>query len=246
MQLLYSLKSLFASICQYEIFEKGDNSHKWRWKNMRQNKKQTDKVAVALVLCFCVVAIASVFTVKSGIDKMNNISRPNVNISDHANETDVIRPVPTVDSQNNTSPSDQGQPAPRYVKPVDGPVILAFSIDVPIYSKTLDQYMVHEGIDIAAPLDSPVKAIAEGTVTDVRNDDRYGMTIVINHGGGLYSIYSNLSTAHLVAIGDVVKKGQVISGVGETALFEILEEAHLHFAMQQDEEYVNPTQYIQF
>jgi murein DD-endopeptidase MepM/ murein hydrolase activator NlpD len=212
---------------------------------MRQNKKQTDKVAVALVLCFCVVAIASVFTVKTGIDRLNNISRPDINISDRANETDVIRPVPTVDSQNN-APPEQAPAVPQFTAPVQGPVILEFSKDVPVYSITLDQFMVHEGIDIAAPLDTPVKAIAEGTVIDVYNNDRYGITIVINHGGGLHSIYSNLSTATLVGIGDTVTRGQVISGIGDTALFEILQGPHLHFAMKKDGEYVNPAQYIQF
>jgi len=214
---------------------------------MRQNKKQTDKIAIALVLCFCVVAIASVFTVKSGIDKLNNLSKPNINISDQEpEEKSVIEPVPTVDSKGNGNTEKSNEKASQFVTPLQGNVILDYSKDVPIYSKTLDQYMIHEGIDIAAPLDTQVQAIAEGTVINVYTDDRYGISIVINHGNGLSSIYSNLSTTQLVQMGDVVTKGQVISGVGETALFETLDEAHLHFAMTQDGESINPRQYIKF
>ncbi|MCL2437248.1 MAG: M23 family metallopeptidase [Clostridiales bacterium] len=217
---------------------------------MRQNKKQIDKVAVALVLCFCVVAIASVFTVRSGIDRLNNIPRPNVNIADRQTEADVIRPVvPIVDTQNHHEPPEQPaapKTVPQFIVPVEGPISKAFSMDVPIFSTTLNQFMVHEGVDIAAPLDTPVKAIGDGTVIDVYNNDRYGITIVINHGGGLHSIYSNLSTATLIGIGDTVTQGQVISGVGDTALFEVLEGPHLHFSMKRDGEYVNPVDYIQF
>lgn len=218
---------------------------------MRQNKKRTDRVAIALVLCFCVVAIASVFTVKSGIDKLNNIAKPNIDISSEKQEKekDVIKPVPTVDSQSKEEQPAQDnaqQGASGYVTPVKGNVLMDYSKDVPIYSKTLDQYMTHEGVDIAANPDTQVKAIAAGTVTNVYTDDRYGITVEVNHGNGITSIYANLSTTKLIETGDVVKKGQVISGVGETALFETLEVPHLHFEMKKDGETVNPSDYVQF
>ena len=117
-------------------------------------------------------------------------------------------------------------------------------MDMPIYSKTLDQYMTHPGIDIAAALSTKVKAIAAGTVTKVAEDDRYGMTVEITHGNGIVSIYSNLADKGLAEEGDAVSQGDVIGAVGETALFETLEESHLHLEMTRDSAYVDPTEYI--
>ena len=213
---------------------------------MRQEKrKERDKAALALVLCFSVVAIAAVFTVKSSIDKIN-LQNQDIDINPieqigqlsdtNIEEQPVTNPIPTVDSQDNTGSGNSGQSAikSKYVKPLSGSIITEFSADTPVYSVTLDQYMTHYGIDIAANLDTQVKAVAAGTVTKVYTDDKYGITIEINHGNGYQSVYSNLSTTSMVEVSDVVEQGQVISGVGNTALFETLEPNHLHFEIHKD------------
>jgi len=213
---------------------------------MRQDKKPKDKVAIALVLCFSVVAIASVFTVKSSLDKLN-LPPSEIDISDPQTqaEQNVSKPVPTVDSKDNES-AQQPEGQTQFEVPVSGSILMEYSNEVPIYSKTLDQYMVHMGIDIEAPLDTQVKAAAAGTVTKVYSDDKYGITIEINHGNGMSTVYSNLSTTKMVEVSDVVKKGQVISGIGDTALFEALDNPHLHFELLQNGEHMNPADYVDF
>ena len=213
---------------------------------MRQEKrKERDKAALALVLCFSVVAIAAVFTVKSSIDKIN-LQNQDIDINPieqigqlsdaNIEEQPVTKPIPTVDSQDNAGSENSGQSAIKseYIKPLSGSIITEFSADAPVYSVTLDQYMTHYGVDIAADLDTQVKAVAAGTVTKVYTDDKYGITIEINHGNGYQSVYSNLSTTSMVEVSDVVEQGQVISGVGNTALFETLEPNHLHFEIHKD------------
>ncbi len=195
------------------------------------------------MLCFSVIAIASVFTVKSSIDKLNlqNLSDPEPLPQQ---EQPVTQQIPTVDSQEHENSDARGNTA--YEIPLSGSIITEFSADTPVYSKTLDQYMTHYGVDIKAPLDTQVKAVAAGTVTKVYTDDKYGITIEINHGDGLTSVYSNLSTGSMVEVSDVVEKGQVISGVGDTSLFESLEESHLHFEMHKDGTPVDPKTYLEF
>ena len=117
-------------------------------------------------------------------------------------------------------------------------------MDKLIYSVTLDQYMTHCGIDIEAPEDSQVVAAADGTVTAVYEDDRYGTSVEITHSGDMVTIYSNLSNSDMVEIGDTVTCGQIIGGVGSTGLFESLEPAHLHFEILKGGAYVNPADYI--
>lgn len=209
---------------------------------MREVKKRKDKVAVALVLCFCVVALTSVFAIRSNLDKIDTDSR---NVS---NKTKVETKAPTtsetkvVDS-NDTTKSTKEESG-TLIAPLEGAIQAKYSMDMPIYSKTLDQYMTHAGIDIAAPLSTKVKAIADGTVTRVAEDDKYGVTVEIKHSDGLVSIYSNLAKTDLAELGDVVAQGDKIGLVGETALFETLEKPHLHFEMTKGSAYVNPANYI--
>lgn len=217
------------------------------------NKKPNDRVAVALVLCFCVVAIASIFTMRSNFNQLDLNDEDNINIAQDDNqqkeeEQNVVKPVPTVDSttpkQNAADDQNDGKSAASFTVPLEGRIVKEFSNEVPIYSQTLDEYIVHTGIDIQAPADTQVLAAGEGTITKVYNDDKLGITIEISHGNGIVTKYSNLSTTKMVGEGDVVKKGQPISGVGSSALFESLESPHLHFEVLKDGVPIDPSGYI--
>lgn len=221
---------------------------------MREVKKKKDRTALALVLCFCVVALTSIFAVKASLDKFS-AGQADMEISKDATvetgEAAASVKTPVVDSQDTQAQREDADAegeseseAADYIAPVSGKIQKEYSMDMPIYSKTLDQYMTHPGMDIAAPLSTQVKAAAAGTVTKVSEDDRYGMTVEINHGNGVITIYSNLAAEGLAEMGDVVKQGQVIGAVGETALFESMEQGHLHLEMTKDSALVNPADYI--
>lgn len=94
------------------------------------------------------------------------------------------------------------------------------------------------------PMDSPVMAVSEGTITKVYNDDKLGITIEVTHQRGYQTRYSNLSTDRMVEEGDMVKAGEVISGIGTTALFESLDSPHLHFEVWKDGVAVNPSSFM--
>lgn len=217
---------------------------------MREVKKKKDRAALALVLCFCVVALTSVFAVKASLNKINTGGKDmeiSNNTKTETEETEASIKTPVVDSKDTESKTEtkaKQKPAADYIAPLEGKVQMKYSMDMPIYSKTLDQYMTHPGIDIASPLSTKVKAIAGGTVTKVSSDDRYGKTVEITHENGIISIYSNLAEQGVAEMGDVVEQGQIIGAVGETALFESSEEAHLHLEMTKDSAYVDPTEYI--
>lgn len=226
---------------------------------MRQaeRKKGKDKIAITLMLCFCVIALTSIFAIRSNINKING-SSPNLPVSDktpaaeledkvpekaEAPSDDVSVPVPTVDSQQ--EPAGES----RFQSPVDeagATVSNEFSMDALIYSVTLDQYMTHSGVDIETAADAQVLAMADGIVTAVYHDDRYGNTVEINHGDQYNAVYSNLSDAGMVETGDEVSAGQIIGGVGTTGLFESLEPAHLHLELQYQGSLVDPMEYIDF
>ena len=133
---------------------------------------------------------------------------------------------------------------PEFAMPVEGEILREFAKDSLVYSATLDEWITHNGIDIAADKTTVVKASEAGTVKSIKNDPRYGLTIVIEHVNGFSSVYSNLLTAEFVEEGETVEKGQTIGTVGNTATFEIADESHLHFEILKDNEYVDPELYV--
>ena len=133
---------------------------------------------------------------------------------------------------------------PTFIKPVEGEILREFAKENLVYSNTLKEWVTHNGIDIKAEKTTIVKSAAEGTIKSIKNDPRYGITVVIEHTNGYVSIYSNLLTAEFVKEGENVKQGQTIGTVGNTASFEIADEYHLHFEILKDNEYLNPSEYI--
>lgn len=132
----------------------------------------------------------------------------------------------------------------EFQAPVAGEIIKDFAIDNLIYSTTLEEWTTHSGIDIKADKTSVVAAAEAGTVESIKNDPRFGLTIIISHENGFKTIYSNLLTTEFVSENEVVEKGQTIATVGETASFEVADESHLHFEIYKDGTPVNPTIYL--
>ena len=128
-----------------------------------------------------------------------------------------------------------------FSKPINGEVQKQYSIDKVIYSKTLELWKTHDGIDIAADIGTNVKSIEKGTIEKVYEDSFYGTTIVIDHGQGYKSSYSNLDKNISVKEKQTVNKGQVIGKVSNTAIGEIKDEPHLHFTLFKDNNNVDPT-----
>lgn len=131
-----------------------------------------------------------------------------------------------------------------FAMPVEGEIVRGFAKDSLVYSETLQEWIVHQAIDIKANSRDVVKAAADGTVSAIKSDPRYGLTVIIEHDGGFKTVYSNLLTAEFVVEGEQVKQGQTLGTVGSSATFEIADESHLHFEMLKDSEYVDPTIYI--
>lgn len=133
---------------------------------------------------------------------------------------------------------------PSFSAPVEGEVQKEYAVDKLVYSETLKEWVTHTGIDVKAEKTTVVKAAEEGTVTAIKNDPRYGITVIIEHSGGYETRYANLLTAEFVTVGEKVTKGQTIGTVGDTGAFEILDEPHLHFELLKDGEYQDPTSII--
>lgn len=132
----------------------------------------------------------------------------------------------------------------KFEAPVSGEIIKDYAMDTLSYSKTLEEWTTHPGIDIKADKTTIVTASESGTVESIKNDPRYGLTITISHDNGFKTVYSNLLTTEFVTENEVVEKGDTIATVGDSSSFEISDESHLHFEMYKDGELINPTIYL--
>lgn len=135
---------------------------------------------------------------------------------------------------------------PGYVKPCDGYISREFSLDELTYSATMSDFRTHRGIDIVCEKGTPVVAVTGGKVTDIKNDTMYGITVTTQSPDGLILKYSNLSSVLYsgIELGAIVKTGENIGGVGDTAICEAAEPSHLHLEAIKGENYIDPEQFF--
>ncbi|PXV69889.1 LysM peptidoglycan-binding domain-containing protein [Halanaerobium congolense] len=121
--------------------------------------------------------------------------------------------------------------------PVNGRITSNFGWRVHPIKKTR---LFHNGLDIAVPSGTRVKAAAGGKVVHSGWMNGFGYTVIIDHGRGIETLYAHNSKVS-VAKGSMVNKGQVVALSGNTGLST---GPHLHFGVLQNEKPLNPKNYL--
>lgn len=129
--------------------------------------------------------------------------------------------------------------------PVSGEIITPHATESLIYSKTLGDWRSHTGIDIKAQAGTEVAAADDGVIADIYTDDFMGIVIVIDHQNGRKTLYANLSNSNLVQNGQEIRRGDIISAIGDTAVAESGDESHLHFEAYEDGAAIDPLTVLQ-
>ena len=178
--------------------------------------------------------------VENNMVKQNEVKGTTANPKAKENKTDNS----SNENESKEENKDENKEEIKFVSPIKGEILREFAPDSLVYSNTLEEWVTHNGIDIKADKTSVVVAAAKGTVTSIKNDPRYGLTVIIDHSNGFQTVYSNLLTAEFVVVGEEVTEGQTIGTGGNSATFEIADDYHLHFEMLKNQEYVDPESYI--
>ena len=176
-------------------------------------------------------------------DSQNNTTTQNVLTTNQITPTNSEAEKDKID-ENKKEEENKNNVELKFALPVEGEISRDFAKDNLVYSETLQEWTVHTGIDIKADKTTVVKSAETGTVKTIKNDPRYGLTVIIEHANGFQTVYSNLLTSEFVVEGEKVEKGQSLGTVGNTAAFEIADEAHLHFEILKDTVQVDPNIYL--
>ena len=104
----------------------------------------------------------------------------------------------------------------------------------------LKVYKLHTGIDIGAPMGANFIAASNGVVVKAGENSAYGKMVVIDHGGGITTLYAHGSEI-LVNVGDEVRRGQAILKVGSSGYST---GPHAHFEVRVNGEYVQPLNFL--
>ena len=128
--------------------------------------------------------------------------------------------------------------------PMEGKVILNFSMDQTVYFQTLKQYQYNPALIISGKVNDKVCSACEGKVVSVLNDAKTGTTLTLDIGDGYQAVYGQLKEIP-VATGEYVAKGQCIGYLAEPTKYYLSEGPNLYFQVLQEGNPVNPQDYLE-
>ena len=220
--------------------------------NFTAKKKGLYKIAFTICILFLSSLVVTISEKGKNVEVTDTSIKKSVS-ADVINEFEIDKALSGLTEQENemknakiSETSDTEPKRDISIKaPLYGKVQKAFSDDVPIYSKTMDDWRIHTGVDIASYVGADVYAAQSGTVTDVGYDINFGNYVTVANGD-FELRYTSLSSNIDVSIGQEVSQGQHLGVVSESCISEICDEPHLHFEIKLAGEYVNPQEYILF
>lgn len=180
----------------------------------------------------------------NSVDNTNLDNKNNTNTVSTSNNKIKNETKEELNTETNAKVSEEEKEEIKFVEPIKGEIIRDFAPDSLVYSETLKEWITHNGVDIKADKASEVVTVCDGKVSAIKNDPRYGLTIIIEHKDGYKTVYANLLSAEYVVEGEEVTTGQAIGTIGNSANFEIADDYHLHFEVTKDGEYVDPLEVI--
>lgn len=127
--------------------------------------------------------------------------------------------------------------------PVDGDVLISYSMDKTVYFPTLQQYKYNPALIISGKVNDKVMAAARGKVTSIETSAQTGITVTMDLGDGYQAVYGQLKEVPL-ATGDVVEAGETIGYISEPTKYYSVEGSNLYFQIRQDGESRNPLDFL--
>jgi len=220
---------------------------------MKKKLLEKDGFYLALFVCICLVAIGGVWFTKNNVEELTSndlfVNKTNENVKKEDDEVHLIEKEMNKDDSIPTSTESKDNLAQAKKKQenkisklsfLGTEVIREYSETKPSYSKTLDLWEVHKGIDISAEKGYEVKSLLTGKVVNVFKDDKHGISVKVESDNNVVVVYSNLDEKTNVKKGQEIVEGQVLGTVGHTTSVESEESTHIHVEAFKGEESIDP------
>lgn len=128
--------------------------------------------------------------------------------------------------------------------PVNGQVLIDYSMDATTYFPTLDQYKYNDALVLGCEAGEPIQAAANGKVVSISENEETGTTMVMDLGNGYQAEYGQMKEL-AVEEGQTVESGTILGYVSEPTKYYVEEGANLYFAMKKDGKAIDPMIYIE-
>lgn len=164
-------------------------------------------------------------------------------------ENETSAEVPSVNEQAEDVAA-QAQPALSFGEdsvipwPVNGEVLIDYSMDATTYFPTLDQYKYNAALVLGAVSGEPVQAAGNGKVLEITENEETGTTLKMDLGNGYQAIYGQLKDL-TVEPGQMVESGAILGYVNDPAKYYVKEGPNLYFAMTKDGKAIDPMIYLE-
>ncbi|MBR4110179.1 MAG: M23 family metallopeptidase [Clostridia bacterium] len=130
-----------------------------------------------------------------------------------------------------------------FTKPCEGEIIKSFSGEDLVYSKTLKEWIIHNGIDISGKKGEIINSVCDGEIANIKYDYKYGNVIEMK-SGEFFIKYAGVEPLDGLKIGDKVKVGQQIAMMSDDVGFELDAGVHLHLEIIKNNKQINPSTLI--
>lgn len=143
---------------------------------------------------------------------------------------------------NSSSAEAYTGPAGAWVRPVSGSISSPYGPRGLICNGAGCSNSFHDGVDFSNGCGTPIGAVSAGRVTFVGNGGAYGNRVIVDHGGGIESIYGHLQGgSYRVSVGDTVAPGTIVASVGATG---VVTGCHLDLKISVNGSFTNPVPFL--
>ena len=215
-------------------------------KKQQSSNKRRKRASIGLAVCFAAAIVltgaytwrnyrANVKDEQAKIEEEQQAKEEE--IKRNAEETSSIAKKALEDEEPVTKEDSQ------LLWPVDGNVLMSYSMDKTVYFSTLDQYRYNPAMIISGAVNDNVIAAAPGLVKSIDNFAQTGITVTLDMGNGYECMYGQLKEVQ-VKVGDYLEAGNVIGYLEIPTKYYSLEGCNLYFEMLKDGQPVNPMDYL--
>ncbi len=232
---------------------------------MKTKNKKTAMWTATICGCLCLVAVGAgvvwqaldykedlpqtkqyqAMENKTGMENLQPVTVAQTPTVEETKQQKKTEPAPAEQAPAEQAPAEQPTSAPVLSYPLQGEVVMPYSVDSAIYDPTLNQYRTSNCISISAAAGDVVQAAEKGKVQEITKDEEKGTSVVIEHDNGWLTTYSQLAEDVSVKAGETVEKGQAIGTVGEPTKYTVALGSHVQFGVSKDGETVDPEKAVQ-